>query len=65
MILEMILYMQLHRDMGRKSLKVNGLSGLGMRVMKVELIAPFIFPNILHASMNLSKYSPRISKKSK
>jgi len=34
MILEMILYMQLHREMGRKSLKVDGFSNLGMRVMK-------------------------------
>jgi hypothetical protein len=32
-----ILYMLLHNDMGMNCLKVEGLSYLGIRVMKVEL----------------------------
>lgn len=40
MILDMIFYRQLQREIGRKSLKDDGLSDLGMREMKVELIAP-------------------------
>lgn len=65
MIFEMILYMQLHRDMGRKSLKVDGLYYLGMMAMKVELMAPCIRPVIMHPWMTFSKCSPIISKNAK
>jgi hypothetical protein len=63
MIFAIILYRQLQREMGRKSLNEEGLSDFRMRAMKVDLMAGEILPLLLQSSTILSKSSPRMSKK--
>lgn len=63
MILAVILYRQLQRDMGLKSLKEVGWSDSGMRAIKVDLMVEDNLPLLLQSSTTLSKSSPRISKK--
>lgn len=62
MILAIILYRQLHKEIGQKSLKNEGFSDLGMSVMNVDLIAGDILPVFRQSSTTLSKSFPRMSK---
>lgn len=63
MILAIILYMWLHKDIGLKSLKEEGLSTLGMRVMKVDLKPSDILPLLLISSMIPVRSIPKTLKK--
>lgn len=60
-ILETILYKQLHKVMGLKSLKDEGESDLGIREMNVEFMASYNLPDVLHSSITLSRSRPNSS----
>lgn len=49
-ILEIVLYKMLQRDMHRKSPNLERLEGLGKSARKVDLIAPDITPEVLDSS---------------
>jgi len=63
MILAIILYRQLQREMGRKSLYEAGFFYFGIRAMNVDLMVGDILPLLLQFSMILRRSFPRISKK--
>jgi hypothetical protein len=60
-LLAMILYMQLHREMGVNSSKLDMLSDLGIRAMKVELKVVNILPETLDSSITLRRSSSMMS----
>jgi len=62
-LLALILYMQLQKDIGLKSSKEEDLSALGIRAMKVELKASDILPRLRQSSMILNRSTPMMSKK--
>lgn len=58
MILAMILYRVLEREIGQKSLKDDEVSDLGIKAMKVEFMVSYNLPVILHSSTTLSRSFP-------
>ena len=55
MLLEMILYTALHKEMGLKYLKVSGASFLGMSAIKVEFKALGNFTTLINSSTTSSR----------
>ena len=62
MILPIILYIKLHKDIGQKSSNDLGASVLGINAMKVELKRAGIFPLSLESSITLNRSLPKTSK---
>lgn len=60
---KIILYRQLHREMGLKSLKDRGLYALGIRVMEVVFEGACICPTILNSSTTFRRSFPKSSYK--
>ena len=58
MILPIILYIKLHKDIGLKSLNDLGQSDLGIKAIKVELNTAGIFPLFLETSTTLNRSLP-------
>jgi hypothetical protein len=61
----MILYIQLHKEIGLKSSKVVGFFDLGIRAMKAALSGSCICPFFLDSSTTFKMSFPKTSKKPK